>query len=210
MSSPAQPHRKAKQSRSQATTQAIREAALLILAEQGSKAITTNHVAERAGVGIASLYRYYPNKEAILTDIYEHKIAELDASLYEKAADFQGNSLEENIRHAVAIQIGYSRDLYTLNNHYFQNFQTDFDITLRKGPEGNAQWRDFATQWLTAILNENEPRLRVGDIPRACLAVQDLSDGFVQRVTAMRPEELSNPTLETELSDIICRYLIAH
>jgi len=40
--------------------------------------------------------------------------------------------------------------------------------------------------------------------------VQDLPDGFVQRVVAMRPEELSNPLLEKELSDIICRYLIVH
>jgi len=209
MNSPAQPHRKAQQSRSLATTQAIREAALLLLKEQGPKAITTNRVAERAGVGIASLYRYYPNKEAILTDIYEHEISKLDASLYEQAADFHGQSLEDNIQHAVAIQIGYCRDLYLLNSGYFQNFQTDFDITLRKGPEGNEQWRDFATQWLTGLLEENRHRLRVHDFPRACLAVQDLSDGFVQRVVAMRPEELSNPQLEHELTDMICRYLIA-
>jgi len=208
MSSPAQPHRKAKQSRSKATTQAIREAALLILAEQGCDAITTNRVAERAGVGIASLYRYYPNKEAILTDIYEHEIAKLDASLYEKAAAFEGQSLEDNIHHAAAIQIGYCRDLYQLNSGYFQDFQKDFDITLRKGPEGNEQWRDFASQWLTGLLEENRHRLRIDDFPRASLTVQDLSDGFVQRVVAMRPEELSNPLLEQELSDIICRYLI--
>lgn len=208
MSSPAQPHRKAKQSRSQATTQAIREAALLLLKEQGPKGVTTNKVAERAGVGIASLYRYYPNKEAILTDIYEQEIEKLDSSLYRRAADFSGQSLEDNIFHAVSIQINYSRDLYNLHRGYFQNFQQDYDITLRAGPAGNEQWRDFASQWLAQLLEENNTRLRVTDIERACLAVQDLSDGFVQRVVAMRPDELNNPKLIDELSDIICCYLL--
>lgn len=212
MTRPAQPHRAAQQSRSRATTQAIREAALLLLQELGPKAVTTNKVAERAGVGIASLYRYYPNKEAILTDIYEQEIAKLDASLYEQATDFSGDfseqPLEDNIFHAVSIQISYCRDLYNLHSGYFQNFQRDYDITLRAGPAGSEQWRDFATVWLTELLEKNKPRIRVSNIERACLTVQDLSDGFVQRVVEQRPTELNNPLLMKELSEIICCYLL--
>jgi hypothetical protein len=38
----------------------------LLLETQGYDALTTNRIAEAAGINIATLYRYYPNKQAIL------------------------------------------------------------------------------------------------------------------------------------------------
>jgi AcrR family transcriptional regulator len=40
-----------------------------LLAERGLDGMTTNHVAQRAGVSIGSLYRYFPSKEAIVAEI---------------------------------------------------------------------------------------------------------------------------------------------
>ena len=65
------------QHRSRATVAAITEAAAHILAEKGLDAVTTNAVAQRAGVGIGSLYQYYPNREAILADLLRDKLATL-------------------------------------------------------------------------------------------------------------------------------------
>lgn len=47
------------------------EAATYILKEEGPLSFTTNKVAERAGVNIASLYQYYPNKESLLFHLIE-------------------------------------------------------------------------------------------------------------------------------------------
>ena len=47
------------------------EAAARILAERGYEGLTTNHVAERAGVSVGSLYQYFPGKEAILAAVFE-------------------------------------------------------------------------------------------------------------------------------------------
>ena len=54
------------QARSRRTVESILTAGAYILAERGIEGFTTNHVAERAGVNIASLYQYFPNKQAIL------------------------------------------------------------------------------------------------------------------------------------------------
>lgn len=55
-----------RQARAQRTVSFILDAAAYILAERGLDGFTTNRVAERAGVNIASLYQYFPNKAAIL------------------------------------------------------------------------------------------------------------------------------------------------
>lgn len=61
--------KQAKQSRSIATVAAIVEAATYILTREGMAGFTSNKVAERAGVNVASFYQYFPNKEALLFHI---------------------------------------------------------------------------------------------------------------------------------------------
>ena len=40
-----------------------------MLASEGLDAVTTNRVAELAGVSIGSLYQYFPNKEALVAAV---------------------------------------------------------------------------------------------------------------------------------------------
>jgi AcrR family transcriptional regulator len=65
------------QERSRKTVDAIVEAAGRLLVEHGRLGVTTNAVAERAGVSIGSLYQYFPNKEAIFAALQERHRAEL-------------------------------------------------------------------------------------------------------------------------------------
>jgi AcrR family transcriptional regulator len=73
------------QLRSQRTVQAILDTAAQLFAEVGYGAATTNTIAKRANIGIATLYRFFPNKGAILkalSDRYLSQIAELNQSLF--------------------------------------------------------------------------------------------------------------------------------
>jgi AcrR family transcriptional regulator len=54
------------QARSRATIEAILQAAAHILGERGWEGLTTNDVAELAGVSIGSLYQYFPHKLALV------------------------------------------------------------------------------------------------------------------------------------------------
>ncbi len=64
--------KKPKQSRSQATVNACLEATARILEQEGLQALTTNRVAEVAGVSVGSLYQYFPNKSSLLMALAEH------------------------------------------------------------------------------------------------------------------------------------------
>jgi len=55
-----EPRKSPAQARSAATVGVILEAAARILEERGFEAYTTNEIARRAGVGVGSLYKYFP------------------------------------------------------------------------------------------------------------------------------------------------------
>ena len=57
---------KPRQERAKRTYEAILTAAAELLVEVGVERISTNLVAERAGITVPALYRYFPNKYAVL------------------------------------------------------------------------------------------------------------------------------------------------
>ncbi|MCE9650523.1 MAG: TetR/AcrR family transcriptional regulator [Parvibaculum sp.] len=84
MAGPAKkPRRQPKQSRARFTCDAILMATAQILETQGEAALTTNAIAERAGVSVGSLYQYFPNKDAILIEIACRETARFAAHVEE-------------------------------------------------------------------------------------------------------------------------------
>jgi AcrR family transcriptional regulator len=69
------------QARSKATVEAILEAAARIIRREGEAALTTNRIAEVAGVGVGSLYGYFPDKAAIQLALARRMLAEGDAAV---------------------------------------------------------------------------------------------------------------------------------
>jgi AcrR family transcriptional regulator len=65
------PKKLPRQRRAIATVDALIEAATYILSHEGLGGFTANKVAEKAGVNIASLYQYFPNKEALIFHIVQ-------------------------------------------------------------------------------------------------------------------------------------------
>ncbi len=57
---------KPRQERAKRTYEAILEAAAQLLIEVGVERISTNLIAERAGITVPALYRYFPNKYSVL------------------------------------------------------------------------------------------------------------------------------------------------
>lgn len=59
------------QDRARETLDAVCAAASAIIEEDGIQALTTNAVARRAGVSITSVYAYFPDKWAIVHELFE-------------------------------------------------------------------------------------------------------------------------------------------
>jgi AcrR family transcriptional regulator len=61
------------QARGQATFEGIVNATARLLDEVGTEGISTNLIARAAGVNIATLYQYFPNKQAVLLALFQRQ-----------------------------------------------------------------------------------------------------------------------------------------
>ena len=64
-----------------AAVEAIVVAAERVLDRHGIEGLTTNRIAETAGVSIGTLYRYFPHRDAVVATLYERYIARYAAIL---------------------------------------------------------------------------------------------------------------------------------
>jgi len=60
-----------RQSRSKATFEQILDATAQLLDSKGLEGINTNAIARAAGINVATLYQYFPNKQAVLLALFE-------------------------------------------------------------------------------------------------------------------------------------------
>jgi AcrR family transcriptional regulator len=92
------PRKLPSQERSRFTVQAILEAATHILVREGYARLTTNRIAERAGVNVASLYQYFPGKDAIVAELRRRHGAAQRAAVRETLAAPGAEGLEATLR----------------------------------------------------------------------------------------------------------------
>src|SRR5687768_14930821 len=71
------PKKTPKQPRAQRTFEAIVTAAARLLEELGYEQLTTNGVADVAGVAVGGLYAYFANKEALVAEVVRQALREL-------------------------------------------------------------------------------------------------------------------------------------
>jgi AcrR family transcriptional regulator len=70
--------RQPQQLRARQTVDAILEAVIRILKREGTDGVTTNRIAEVAGVSVGSVYQYFPDKRAIFAALHQRHIEQID------------------------------------------------------------------------------------------------------------------------------------
>jgi AcrR family transcriptional regulator len=86
------------QKRSQVTFDAVVDACSVLLPILGYAGTTTNHIAERAGVNIASLYEYFPGKDAIVAQVAERLVRRVLQRLGRESVAILGAPEEDSVR----------------------------------------------------------------------------------------------------------------
>jgi AcrR family transcriptional regulator len=89
--------REPRQSRSRQTVDAVLGAVPRVIRREGVDAVTTNRIAEAAGVSIGSLYQYFPDKQAIFSALHERHVEDV-RQVIERAMAARSTSLDELTR----------------------------------------------------------------------------------------------------------------
>ncbi len=209
-----QPRKMPKQERAREAVAAIEQACLKILETEGRPHLTTNRIAEVAGVNIASLYQYFPNKDAILASVYAGKLrTETEAiirrsPILEKIAN---QSLEDALRGLIQSYLDSRRRLAHLDAEFYGRYQAILDVRLRTEANQAAvsHGRGSFERWFLAILKRNRARLQVTDLALATFVVTRTIEGLIRLAVEERPELLDSPAFQEEILALLLRYLVA-
>jgi AcrR family transcriptional regulator len=208
--SPPRPRRRPKQARSHQIVKAIEEACSRILAAEGPAAVNTNRIAEVAGVNIASVYRYFPNKDAILAEIYERQLelegATLDA-LHARAAEIDALPLEGTLRLLVDVYAEHRLRLLRLHEDFYRRHHEAFDLAARASDRYAHSWQKQSSVWLGGVLAQHARELGAIDLPRAGFIVLSALRGVMDAAVKQRPEDLAEPLFRAEVVRLLERYL---
>ena len=97
--------RRPRQRRARETFESVLDAVIRILKREGSGAMTTNRIAEVAGVSIGSVYQYFPDKRAIFTALHQRHVDHIDRMVQNKLVEHAASSLEDLVRAMVEAMI---------------------------------------------------------------------------------------------------------
>jgi AcrR family transcriptional regulator len=92
------PRRQPRQRRSRQTVETVLEAVVHVLKEHGVDGITTNRIAETAGISIGSVYQYFPDKQAIFEAIHARHVNQINRLIESVLEQHRTSSLEEFMR----------------------------------------------------------------------------------------------------------------
>jgi AcrR family transcriptional regulator len=204
------PRRRPKQARSQEIVKAIEAACSRILADEGPSALNTNRIAEVAGVNIASVYRYFPNKDAILAEVYERQLAlegaTLDA-LHARAAEIDALPLEGVLALLVDVYAEHRLRLLRLHEDFYRRHQEAFDLAERSSDRYAHSWQKQSAVWLGGVLARHASELRVTDRARAGFLVFSALRGVMDAAVKLRPADLAAPAFRVDVVRLLERYL---
>jgi AcrR family transcriptional regulator len=167
------------------------DAAAALVAEHGLASVTMSEIAERTGVGRATLYRYFPDVEAILLAWHERQISTHLAHLAE-VRDHTGNAAD---------RLGAVLQAYALMTHEHED--SDLAASLHRGAHvGHAEKRllDFIHDLLAegarsgALRDDVPPAELAGYCLHALAAARTLpSKAAVKRLVAITLDGLRPP-----------------
>ncbi|MYE11616.1 MAG: TetR/AcrR family transcriptional regulator [Gammaproteobacteria bacterium] len=190
-----------RQRRARATVDAILEAAARILVASGYASASTNRIAGRAGVGIGSLYEYFPGKEAIFAELRRREMARWYAKL--RAGPVSGPP-RDVIAHIVHTRIAFT----SANPALYAALETEVPRAAVAEMQGTIQ--DDFLSLSTAYLAAHRDLLR----PKAPMSfVSEFLARWVNSTIhdfAMHaPAALAGEHLADELIDAVARYLLS-
>lgn len=192
--------RRPRQARAQATVDAILGAARRLLVRGGREALSTNKVAERAGVSIGSLYQYFPDKEAILAELGRRHVDEARALVSERLLSLAAAPPAEAVRVMVALMIELHRHDPALHRVLVREVVP----TLA----GLAALEAELTGLVAAYLEQHRAALRVADRALAAALVTQVVESLTHGAVLYRPELLGTRAFEDEVVDLVTRYLL--
>ena len=195
------PRKRPRQARSKATVDTILAATARVLVRHGFDGLTTNAVAEIAGVSIGSLYQYYPNKNALVAALIEQHMEAMNAAVLAELTRVAKLPLAQAARAVVELTIrahAVDPDLHRV-------------LTEQVPRVGKlARLRDMdeiCHRMVAGLLAARRDEIAVRDPDLAAFILVSTIEAVIHRAALLYPDRLRDPALVDETTLLVTRYL---
>jgi AcrR family transcriptional regulator len=194
--------RQPKQRRARITVEAVLDSVAKVLKRDGVDAITTNHIAEVAGVSIGSIYQYFPDKRAIFAALHRRHVEEIDRLIENTLIEHATSSLEDLMRAMVEAMV----DAHTGDPELYQ-------VMMTLVPHGVDGTRAFPVRlhnaFRLAIASRQRELKRRKDLDKVVFVVANMVDALSHGAVLRRPEGVSLAAAKQEAVRAVLAYLRA-
>jgi len=197
-----QVRRRPRQRRARETVEAVLDAVIRILKRDGFRAITTNRIAEVAGVSIGSVYQYFPDKGSIFNALHQRHIDQIDRLVQRKLVEHASSPLEDLMRGMIEAMI--------------EAHATDpelYELLLAEVPHNADGTKEFAVRlhgaFLLAISCRAHELKKRRDLDTVSFIVVHMVEALSHGAVLHRPAALSLADAKEEVVRAVLSYLRA-
>jgi AcrR family transcriptional regulator len=196
-----QPRKAPLQARSKAMVEAILEATARILAERGYAGTNTNLVAECAGVGVGSVYQYFPNKDALVAALHERHAQQMHEAIDTALAATRPRTLRRHIEAIVHALLQAHRLQPELHRVLEKEFPF-FDPPKKDSPADNLIFKR-----VRQLLEDNRGAIVPRDLDLATWLVLQTMESLVHAAVLDPPADIPPAGVEHGIADVLMGYL---
>ncbi|MEP7296701.1 MAG: TetR/AcrR family transcriptional regulator [Burkholderiales bacterium] len=197
------PRKAPRQSRSQATVTAILDATAHILVERGFPAVTTNAVAERAGVSVGSLYQYFPNKAALVAALHARHGEQMMAVIQRALTKAMDATLDD----ALAGLIEATVEAHRVDADLHRVLEEQHDSVDNEAM--HQEYLDVMEDRIVALLARHRGQITTPDLKLAAFMLLNAAHGLIHAVVLQRPRGVSLKHATQEIVWMMRAYLTA-
>ncbi len=174
--------REPRQGRSRQTVRAVLDAVPRVIRREGVDAVTTNRIAEAAGVSIGSLYQYFPDKTAIFSALHQRHVEDVHRVI-ERALAERSRSLDQFTRTLVQ---GLA-DVHAAEPELHE-------LVSRQVPEGPLGFRRALRATFERVTSSERTLFVLPNV------IEALVHGIPQRPSSVGPTSVSQEAVQTVLT----------
>jgi len=189
-----------KQARSRKAVNELIDATAQVIAQRGLAQTTTNHIADRAGVSVGSLYQYFHDKDDLIEALLERLTGEIASAIDDTLADVGDADVQSVVQALLRTALAATNSQENLYLELARNWNQLHTLTVMNMLE------EHMMEACRRYILRHHGDLTVDNLP-AMLFVVINSTLF----TVMRHQSLANPPVSTQelidaLSTMIATY----
>jgi AcrR family transcriptional regulator len=181
--------------------EALLQATTHSLVRDGYDRLSTNRVAEQAGVSVGSLYQYFPSKEALVGALHVRWGEGVMSDMSALRAELVGVSLDQ------AIPILVDRVLVTTRRDPALSRAMLELLPQIMGRETLDQFHRRLAELMASWLERHADEIEVEDTALAAHVLVTALDGLCNQAVSFRPELLESRRFQDHIEDLAIGYL---